>query len=110
MGGFYVEISHIPQFLSWLRYTSAFLYGYQSSVQIQVLLGGDIRCQGGFKIYACAFRLNNENLPREEALIWLGLTETTIGLKIGILVCMFIALRLAAYLALRFAPHNIGRL
>jgi hypothetical protein len=108
MGGFYVSTTRIPYFLVWLKYTSAFLYGYQSIVKVQVLYGGDIRCEDGFKIYACAGRFN-QYLRKEETLSWLALQDMTLGSQIGILLLLFFMLRFAAYFALRFAPYNSGR-
>jgi hypothetical protein len=110
MGGFYIQIDHIPIFLRWLRYTSTFLYGFQACIQIQVLLGAPIICQGGYVIYACSFPGQYfEPLSTAKTLEYLAVTELTLGAKIGILIAMLIGLRLAAYTALRFAPHNLGR-
>lgn len=108
MGGFYVSTSRIPYFLVWLKYTSAFLYGYQSIVKVQVLYGSDIKCEEGYKIFACTGRYN-QNLLKEETLFWLGLQDMTLGSQIGILILLFLMLRLASYFALRFAPYNSGR-
>lgn len=110
MGGFYVRVDHIPEFLRWLRYTSAFLYSYQSSLKIQIVLGQEIMCQGGIIIYACGYPSPYYGpLSKEYVIQWLGVSEFTIGSEVCILVSMFIVLRLAAYAALRFAPHNLGR-
>ena len=110
LGGFYVRVDHIPNFLRWLRYTSAFLYSYQTSLQIQILLGQEIICQGGIVIYACGYPIQYYG-PLDNSLVvqWLGVSEFTIGSEISILICMLIFLRIASYVALRFAPHNIGR-
>ena len=110
MGGFYVKISHIPEFLRWLRYTSTFLYAYQASIQVQVVLGRPILCQGGFIIAQCAFPGQYyAPLPEADTLAYLGVNAISLGGKVGILLGMLVGLRIMAYLALRFAPHNLGR-
>lgn len=102
-GGFYVE--NMPVFVRWIRYLSPFKYCYDACVQLE--FSRDVQCVDGSVLDGC---IDNPGgmVSGQEAIDVIGATES-VGLNEACLIIFILAFRLLAYLALRFMPHNNGR-
>lgn len=101
LGGFYIRLSNVPSFLQWLKYTSAFRYGYESILVLQIRLGNPIICQGGYYIAACRYLPIGSILPTKDLELYLDTQDVSIELYLCLLLVIGFSLRFFAYLALR---------
>jgi hypothetical protein len=115
LGGFYVK--SLPPWLAWLKWTSSMRYAYSSLVQVQFVVGPPLLCEGGEVIPACRALPSGTPLPASDVLAWIGIdavpgtaiTPTNVFMNVGMLAGLFIAIRFASYLTLRFVRINPGR-
>lgn len=101
-GGYFIQ--NLPSFLGWIRFISPFKYSYDACI----MLGFDrnVPCTNGEVLEECLPGV--DEVDKSVAWDYLGATET-VGENVGALVAIMLFFRLAAYLALRFVPHNNGR-
>jgi len=94
-GGFYVQ--NIPTWLSWVKYTSPFKYGYEASQTM--VFDGDVLCDGsGALAKYCTDDV--EYATRDQVLEYLN-AEGSIGFNVGILFALMIVPRYLSFLALK---------
>jgi hypothetical protein len=105
-GGFYIE--NIPYWLQfWTKWLSFFKYGYDASLQLQFMGKRLYQCVNGAYIDVCKTNLNG-TFTGDDALKYFK-TDLSIGLNFLVLFGMFIALRIAVYIALRFIKNHDDR-
>ena len=104
VGGFY--LTHLPPWLSFLGYFSAFRYSYRASIQVLFKFKEGIRCMGGFWIYACRF--DPYGTIGGDAVIdyTLGADLDPLGVNIGVMCVYFVSFRVFAYFALLYGEYN----
>ncbi|XP_062559676.1 ATP-binding cassette subfamily G member 4 isoform X4 [Armigeres subalbatus] len=96
--GFFVNFDVIPKYLQWLTYVSYVRYGFEGAMVSVYGLGREkLRCT---EIY-CHYRSPQkflEEMSMDKAEYWIDATA---------LFCLFIGLRIVAYLVLRWKLHSI---
>lgn len=102
-GGFF--ISNLPVFVHWIRYLSPFKYSYDACLQLE--FSRDIPCTDGSILVECLADPTGK-VSGQAAIDYLGATQS-VGLNEACLIIFIIGFRFFAYLALRFMPHNNGR-
>lgn len=94
-GGFYVQ--NIPVWLTWVKYTSPFKFGYEAS-QIMIF-DGPVKCDGsGILAEYCTEGV--EFATREQVLDFIN-SEGTVAFNIGILFVLIVVPRYLSFLALK---------
>jgi len=95
VGGFFVQ--NVPSWMLWMGYLSPFKYSYNSSVQL--VFDKPVPCDGSGVLSVC----NNGSTgyaSEQEVLDFLGV-EFSAGLNAGLLLVMFIVVRIMAFFALK---------
>lgn len=94
-GGFYVQ--NIPTWLTWVKYTSPFKFGYEAS---QILIfDGPVECDGsGVLAEYCTEGV--EFATREQVLDYIN-SEGTVAFNVGMLLILIIVPRYLSFLALK---------
>ena len=85
--------------------------------QVQLLVGPPLLCAGGDVIPACRGLPDGTPLAPSAVLQWVGVdavphttvTPTNVFINVGTLAGLFVAIRFASYLTLRFVRINPGR-
>mmetsp|Transcript_24899 Transcript_24899/g.59096 ORF Transcript_24899/g.59096 Transcript_24899/m.59096 type:complete len:679 (-) Transcript_24899:1572-3608(-) len=95
VGGFFVR--NVPFWILWLGYVSPFKYSYNSSVQL--VFDRPVPCDGSGVLAACGGR-SDGYASEEDVLDFLG-TEFSAGLNAGLLLLIFVVVRIFAFLALK---------
>jgi len=95
-GGFY--ISNIPAFLSWVKYTSPFKFGYEASQLL--IIDRPVPCDGS-GVLAAYCTEGVESVSREDVLKFLG-SEGSIAFNVGILLVLIFIPRYLSFVALKF--------
>jgi hypothetical protein len=102
-GGFFVQ--QLPSFVHWIRMISPFKYSYDACLRL--VFNTNVRCDNGNFLIECADPLV-KSVSAEVALDYLN-QQGSVGFNVGLLACFIVFFRIAAYLTLRFVPHNNGR-
>ena len=107
--GFFVKVSSIPWYLRWCSYTSFARYAFEGSV---ISVYGDRPFNGTHRdTIECEFSDENDffgvspKCPLNEptaVMEYFDIKPTNIGLDCAMLIVFFVALRIIAYLALKF--------
>jgi len=95
VGGFFVR--NVPQWILWLGYVSPFKYSYNSSVQL--VFDRPVPCDGSGVLAACGGR-SVGYASEQDVLDFLG-TEFSAGANAGLLLLIFVIVRVLAFLALK---------
>lgn len=95
-GGFYINVNNIPVYFIWVYYISFFRYGFEALASNE-LTGLTFTCAEHQKIGGqCP-------IPNGEAMLArLGMESVNIWENVGILIAIFVALRILGYLALKY--------
>jgi ABC-type multidrug transport system ATPase subunit/ABC-type multidrug transport system permease subunit len=102
-GGYFVQ--NLPTFVQWIRFVSPFKYSYDSCLRLVFYY--NIKCDQGDILVQCSDPSLKSVAPE---VVWNYLNQQgTVGFNVGLLILFIIVFRVAAYLALRFIPHNNGR-
>lgn len=101
-GGFFAQ--NLPVFVQWIRYLSPFKYSYDACLRL--VFSSSVPCDSGDVIVECASGASSAS--GAQVVDYLGATQT-VGFNNGMLILFLVFFRVAAYLALRFMPHNSGR-
>lgn len=102
-GGYFVQ--QLPNFVHWVRLISPFKYSYDACLRL--VFSKDVRCDNGDFLVECTDP-SVKTVSPEVALDYLN-QQGSVGFNVGLLVVFIIVFRIAAYLTLRFVPHNNGR-
>jgi ABC-type multidrug transport system ATPase subunit/ABC-type multidrug transport system permease subunit len=102
-GGYFVQ--NLPSFVHWIRYISPFKYSYDSCLRLVYYY--DLKCDHGDLLVECSDP-NVKSVSPEVVWTYLG-QQGSVGFNVGLLIAFIIFFRIAAYLAMRFIPHNNGR-
>jgi ABC-type multidrug transport system ATPase subunit/ABC-type multidrug transport system permease subunit len=102
-GGFFVQ--NLPIFVHWVRFVSPAKYSYDSCLRL--VYYENIKCDQGDILVECSDPTVKEVSP-EAVWNYLG-QQGTVGFNVGLLILFIIFFRIAAYLAMRYIPHNNGR-
>jgi ABC-type multidrug transport system ATPase subunit/ABC-type multidrug transport system permease subunit len=102
-GGYFIK--NLPSFVHWIRYISPFKYSYDSCLRLVYYY--DLKCDRGDILVECSDPIV-KSVPPEVVWTYLG-QQGSIGFNVGLLIAFIIFFRIAAYLAMRFIPHNNGR-
>jgi ABC-type multidrug transport system permease subunit len=103
-GGFMV--SNLPTFVHWIRYLSPIKYAFDACIQLE--FDRDIKCNQGGVFAECLDHTNADTVHGQSAVLILGATESVWTNEVCLIVIILV-LRLMAYMALRYMPHNSGR-
>jgi ABC-type multidrug transport system ATPase subunit/branched-subunit amino acid transport protein len=102
-GGYFVQ--NLPTFVHWIRFISPFKYSYDSCVRLVYYY--DLKCDQGDILVECSDPTVKDVSPE---VVWNYLGQQgSVGFNVGLLILFIIFFRIAAYLAMRFIPHNNGR-
>ena len=102
-GGYFVQ--QLPSFVHWVRMISPFKYSYDACLALTFTR--DIPCDKGEYLVECSDP-SVKSVPGSLALDLLN-QQGSVGFNVGLLVVFILFFRVAAYLTLRFVPHNNGR-
>lgn len=94
-GGFYTK--DLPVFMDWLQYLSVLKYCYDALCLLQFGENDVYDCDNGYYIAAC---YQNTEISGAEVRAWLGVDELTIGGNIGVIVAIYVGLKILGYVAL----------
>lgn len=100
-GGYFVQ--NLPSFVQWIRYLSPFKYSYDACLRL--VFDRSTPCDNGEIIVQCLD--GRDSVSGTVVVDYLGGTES-VGLNVGMLCVFIIFFRIAAYLALKYIPHNNG--
>ena len=104
--GYFIE--NMPHWLKvWMKWLSFYKYAYDACIRLLFLSEHTYECVNGDLIEACRTQTNG-TFTGAEALEKFPV-DLSIGLNFLILIGIFVAFRVAAYLSLRFIKHNDGR-
>jgi hypothetical protein len=98
----------LPIFLQWARFLSPFKYSYDACLEL--VFNAPVKCDNGSVMTQC-LSINGsapDTVAVSDVLSYLYITQS-LGLNSSMLIVFLLFIRLAAYLALRFVPHNTGR-
>jgi hypothetical protein len=99
-GGFFVR--DIVPWLSWLKFLSPFKYAYDASVQL--IFNTPVPCSnstgGGVAFQSCTGSSSTGYVSETDLKSFLGV-QGSIGFNVGLLVALFVVVRIAAFLSLR---------
>lgn len=95
VGGFFVR--QVPFWILWLGYLSPFKYSYNASVQL--VFNRPVPCDGSGILSACGNTASGA-ASVQEVLEFLGVKFST-GFNVGMLLVLFVCVRLLAFLALK---------
>jgi hypothetical protein len=102
-GGYFVQ--NLPTFVQWIRFVSPFKYSYDSCLRLVYYY--NVPCEHGDILVQCSDP-SLKSVPPE--VVWAYLNQQgTVGFNVGLLILFIVFFRVAAYLSLRFVPHNNGR-
>ena len=105
-GGYFIE--NIPHWLHvWVKWLSFYKYGYDGALRLQFMGGHLYQCVNGARIDICKNNING-TFTGDDALKYFR-PDLSVGLNFLVLFGMFIALRIAIYLALRFIKKSDSR-
>lgn len=100
-GGFFAQ--RLPLFLKWFQYLSPFKYSYDACLQL--VFDSPVPCDGGVVMAQC---VGASTVAANDVLDYLSVSDS-LPLNACLLILFLVAFRIAAYLSLRFLPHNSGR-
>jgi len=99
-GGFFVR--DIVPWLSWIKFLSPFKYAYDASVQL--IFNTPVPCSnstgGGVSFQSCTGSSSTGYVSETDLKSFLGV-QGSIGFNVGLLVALFVFVRIAAFLSLR---------
>lgn len=102
-GGYFVQ--NLEEFVKWVRYFSPFSYSYNACLRL--VFDRDIPCDDGSVFAECAVP-GVKSVHPSVVFDYVG-QENSVSYNVGLLVVFIVFFRIAAYLTLRFVPHNNGR-
>lgn len=100
-GGFFAQ--RLPFFLKWAQYLSPFKYSYDACLQL--VFNSPVPCDGGVVMAQC---VDSAAVSASDVLAYLYVSDS-LPLNACLLILFLVVFRIAAYLCLRFLPHNSGR-
>ncbi len=99
-GGFFVR--NIVPWLSWIKFISPFKYAYDASVQL--IFNSPVPCSsgagGGVEFQSCNGASTTGFVSAEDLKSFLGV-QGSVGFNVGLLIAMFVVVRIIAFVALR---------
>jgi hypothetical protein len=101
-GGYFVQ--HLPVFMWWVSLLSPFKYSYDACILL--VFDYDIQCDNGKVLRDCR---DAKTVPPSAAWEYLGQTGS-IWVNTVMLMAFILIFRVASYYALRYLPHNSGRI
>ena len=101
-------VTNLPVFIYWVRYLSLFKYAMDASAGVIFTYGGiSFTCDNGHRLPDCLPGV--ESVSGESVLMFISPQGGSVGFNVGLIVAIFVVVRMGAYFALRYLHTQSDR-